>query len=529
MFGILGTQLFKGSFGQCSDPLMPSKEMCFGVYTENSSTALGLSMTEVSIVRKWENGVDNFDNVFNSIATLFAVAVGEGWAQIMYKGIDARGIGEGPEENSNPIAALFFVVFHVVGNFFCLNLIIGILINNFTENRKKMSASDKLTERQKKYVETDTAYLRKFLVLKAQAPQSPAFRRVIYQVATHKYFEQLVTLVIITNMVVLCTQHEGQSERWDRAQYIGNTVCTGLFVLEAVIKVLGYYPKAYFSEAWHRFDFTIVMLSLAGMGVPKSVGISSVINVLPTGRLFRLVHLAKGLEKLFNTMFEGHNLAYFGSVGVLCVAVFFMFGVTGVSMFGTVERNAGLDHNLNFETVYNAMLTLFATSTTEGWLDVRDGLTNEENCGGDGQGSCGSPIATVFMLAFIIVGSFMMLNLFAAVVVELFEAQEANEKRALEIKAMYQMRTRWGEYFGQRRHIPCLEFLAALYPSKQDCGLIPSRLYRVPRLQREEDHEDDNYIGCISLTINPPDKLVCSSFSLTFFFFFLKVTLGFLK
>ena len=468
-----------------------------------------LGFVSENATRRWIREHENFDNVFSAMYTLFAVAVGEGWANVMYRGIDATSAGRGPEKNHFPAASLFFVIFHVVGNFFCLNLIIGILINNFTENRKSMSSINKMTERQKKYLETEATFYKKFLILKEPAPTSPAYRRVLYQVACHLWFERLVTCVIIANMIILATQHHDQTAGWGRMQDIGNNICTCVFVVEAGIKLVGLSPRLYFASNWNRFDFFIVLPSVAGM-IATWCGLQvQFIRVLPTGRLFRLVHLAKGLEKLFNTMFEGHNVAYFANVGVLCVACFFMFGVAGVSMFGNLERTEGLDHNMNFENVASAMLTLYAMSTTEGWLDVRNGVTNRDNCGGPGQGGCGSKYANFYIVSFIVVGAFMMLNLFAAVVVELFEAQEAQDLRAGEIHAMQTLKERWERLFGERTRVTCREFIAALYPRSDREGLIPSRLYRVPRLPRPEDDMEEANVCMISLTNSPPNHVVC--------------------
>ena len=434
--------------------------------------------------------------------TLFAVAVGEGWGAIMYRGIDATSVGEGPSRNNNPLAALFFVIFHVVGNFFCVNLIVGIMINNFTEKRKEMSVTSGLTERQINYVETEKQLMGSFIKMKPLPPKQNG-RLHLYLIITHVGFEQFITASIIANMIILASFWYNQGEDWDRGQEIGNHICTAIFGLEAAMKIAAMYPVDYFTDRWNRFDFTVVIISIAGYFLPASASGLSVVRVLRVGRLFRLVHAAKGLQKLFNTMFEGQNLAYFANIGILCLAAFFMFGVAGVNMFGTIE----LDNNLNFETVPNAMLTLFSISTTEGWLGVRDGLTNTDNCGGPGENDCGSDLAHIYMLSFMVVGSFMMLNLFAAVVVELFEAQEQQEKRLSEIEVIYDLKRNWAKCFGRRRFLAVKEFAEAVV--NVDSGFFPTRLRRVPRLTRPEDLPDDDFVTCIVLDKQPTSDMVC--------------------
>eukprot|EP01063_Lacrimia_lanifica_P027509 TRINITY_DN3873_c0_g1_i9.p1 TRINITY_DN3873_c0_g1~~TRINITY_DN3873_c0_g1_i9.p1 ORF type:complete len:602 (+),score=177.42 TRINITY_DN3873_c0_g1_i9:597-2402(+) len=450
---------------------------------------MGYKFVYENKTREWRNDANHFDNIIATMYTLFAIAVGEGWVELMYRGIDAVGPGEAPRHNHNPVMSLYFVIFHVIGNFFCLNLIIGILINRFTENRREMLQQETLSDRQRQYLDVFATMMPELQKLKSHEGPSQPFLRVMYAVATHRFFERFIVGIIITNMVFLATQHYGQSDEWTQAQDIGNYVCSGIFVLEVIIKILGLTPQHYFSENWNRFDF-VMSLSILGVLVSLIDGVDTTfIRALPTMRLFRLVHLTEGLQKLFNTVFQGTNIAYFLSVGLLCISCFFMFGVAGVSLYSDLAREEGLDNNLNFETVPSAMLTLFTISTTEGWLDVRDGLTNTDNCGGEGQGACGNEWATIYVLGFMVIGSFMMLNLFAAVVVEMFEAQEAQAARENEVNALIDFKLRYELMFGVRKSITCREFLSAVFPLQGD-GLLPARLQRAPCLARRGDPID---------------------------------------
>lgn len=50
------------------------------------------------------------------------------------QGMDVRGVGNQPKRAARKANALFFVAFMVVGNFFILNLFIGIILDNFSRN-----------------------------------------------------------------------------------------------------------------------------------------------------------------------------------------------------------------------------------------------------------------------------------------------------------------------------------------------------------------------------------------------------------
>eukprot|EP01065_Artemidia_motanka_P051703 TRINITY_DN915_c3_g1_i1.p1 TRINITY_DN915_c3_g1~~TRINITY_DN915_c3_g1_i1.p1 ORF type:complete len:2117 (+),score=680.72 TRINITY_DN915_c3_g1_i1:180-6530(+) len=496
VFAILGCQLFKGTFYQCNDPERISIETCNGTFIKSGGGPFDNDTTLTA--REWSNAPDHFDNVGSSLYTLIVVAIGEAWSDIMYQGIDAVGEGKAPELNYRPVNALFFIIFHVIGSFFCLNLIIGILISEFTDQRRQLDGTQgsDMSEKQQSYIAAEKAVLHPIMFRVRPMPPVKDFwglRLRCFRATMDHNMDHVVTTCIVVNMVILSTVHHKQTAAWVYAQNWGNWVCTVIFAAEAVVKLAGLGPYFYFRENWNRFDFVIVCVSLMGMFVPSMSGFSAV-RVLRVGRLFRLVEHAKGLQKLFNTMFQGDNLYYFGNIGVFCFAILFMFAVAGVSLFGSLEPAEGVDHNMNFHNVPNALITLFAIWTTEAWLDVRNGLVQgADECGTSTTGSCGLPVlGHIYALSFVIVGSVVVLNLFAAVVVELFDKQEAQERCSREIAAVAEFRQRWCDRFGPVHlvtEVPVANFLAGLREHdeieagqvKEMKGLVPNRLRRLPR------------------------------------------------
>jgi len=71
----------------------------------------------------------------------------------MNHAIDSKNIGEQPEDEINIFMYLYFVFFIIFGSFFTLNLFIGVIIDNFNEQKKKAGGSLEMfmTEDQKKY------------------------------------------------------------------------------------------------------------------------------------------------------------------------------------------------------------------------------------------------------------------------------------------------------------------------------------------------------------------------------------------
>jgi len=92
----------------------------------------------------------NFDNIFNSIITLFILSTQEGWPDYIFNFVDANrfsvdGENQGPEKDSNRLFMLYFLVFIFIGAMFLINLFIGVVQLNY-HLAEKAAKSKFLTE-----------------------------------------------------------------------------------------------------------------------------------------------------------------------------------------------------------------------------------------------------------------------------------------------------------------------------------------------------------------------------------------------
>lgn len=88
--------------------------------------------------------------------TLFVSALQatfKGWIDIMNHAIDSTQVNEQPRDEVSILMYLYFVFFIIFGSFFTLNLFIGVIIDNFNEQKKKAGGSLEMfmTDDQKKY------------------------------------------------------------------------------------------------------------------------------------------------------------------------------------------------------------------------------------------------------------------------------------------------------------------------------------------------------------------------------------------
>ena len=77
----MGVNFFKGTFYHCAE--LPSIISIKDIDTKDDCISNG---------GIWENHEVNFDNVTNAMLCLFQMMTTEGWMEVMYHGIDARGV-----------------------------------------------------------------------------------------------------------------------------------------------------------------------------------------------------------------------------------------------------------------------------------------------------------------------------------------------------------------------------------------------------------------------------------------------------
>ena len=69
------------------------------------------------------------------------VATFNGWVEIMANAVDATGEEEQPRYEEHFLAYIYFMIFIVFGSFFSLNLFIGVIIDNFNQQKLKCAGA----------------------------------------------------------------------------------------------------------------------------------------------------------------------------------------------------------------------------------------------------------------------------------------------------------------------------------------------------------------------------------------------------
>ncbi|XP_073437618.1 sodium channel protein type 5 subunit alpha-like isoform X7 [Dendrobates tinctorius] len=429
IFSIMGVNLFAGKFGKC-------------IYTQNK-TELDVSivdnktMCEMMNITEayWTKVKVNFDNVGAGYLALLQVATYKGWMDIMYAAVDSRPMTEQqPIYETNKYMYLYFVIFIIFGSFFTLNLFIGVIIDNFNQQKKKIRGQDIfMTEEQKKYYNA----MKK---LGSKKPQKPIprpqnkFQGFFFDVVTKQAFDITIMVLICLNMVTMMVETDEQSEDIEHLLYNINLAFVVIFSSECVFKILAlrYY---YFTIGWNIFDFVVVILSIVGIvlsDIIKNYFVSPtlfrIIRLARIGRVLRLIRGAKGIRTLLFALMM--SLPALFNIGLLLFLVMFIYAIFGMSNFAYVKKEAGIDDMFNFETFGNSMICLFQITTSAGWDGLLSPILNSKepdcdpnlpNPGSTTVGNCGNPpVGIVFFVSYIIISFLIVVNMYIAIILENF-------------------------------------------------------------------------------------------------------------
>nr|XP_023683785.1 sodium channel protein type 2 subunit alpha-like isoform X9 [Paramormyrops kingsleyae] len=427
IFSIMGVNLFAGKFYHCVNT---TNDEMFSTDVVNNKT----QCKALEDKARWKNVKINFDNVGAGYLALLQVATFKGWMDIMYAAVDSRNLEDQPVYEENLYMYLYFVIFIIFGSFFTLNLFIGVIIDNFNQQKKKFGGQDIfMTEEQKKYYNA----MKK---LGSKKPQKPIprpvnkFQGYIFDIITKQAFDIVIMILICLNMVTMMVETDDQTTDMDLILYRINFVFIVLFTGECVLKMISL-RHYYFTIGWNIFDFVVVILSIVGMFLSEliekyfvSPTLFRVIRLARIGRILRLIKGAKGIRTLLFALMM--SLPALFNIGLLLFLVMFIYAIFGMSNFAYVKRESGIDDMFNFETFGNSMICLFQITTSAGWDGLLAPILNKgepdcdsqvEHPGSNYKGNCGNPsVGIFFFVSYIIICFLIVVNMYIAVILENF-------------------------------------------------------------------------------------------------------------
>jgi voltage-gated sodium channel len=225
----------------------------------------------------------------------------------------------------------------------------------------------------------------------------------VARLASSALFQRVVIGLILFNALTLGLEtSESLMAAHGGLLHAVDAVLLWLFTLELGLRIYAFRGR-FFRDPWGLFDLAVV--AIAWM---PATGALSVLRALRVLRVLRLISVMPSLRVVVEAML--HALPGMGSIVLLMALIFYVFGVMATKLYGEIAPE-------RFGTLGESLFTLFQMMTLESWAEanVRPILEHQ-------------PLAWLFFVPFILIATFVVLNLFIGVIVDSIQTLRAQRE-----------------------------------------------------------------------------------------------------
>ena len=233
---------------------------------------------------------------------------------------------------------------------------------------------------------------------------------VCQRVVGSRYFEPIIIAIIVANSVLLGLEtSKTVEERFGEQMRLGNQVALGIFVVEAIIKMVALAPRShrYFKDGWNVFDFIVIVAAL----IPTTGQFAVIARLARLLRALRLISAVKELRLIISALVR--SIPSVGHVSMLMGVIVYIYAIMGYHFFHAHDPE-------NWGSLGLSLLTLFNIITLEGWIEVM-AVAMELN-----------GYAWIYFVSFVVVGTFVVINMLIAVIINNLDEAKLERLRELE-------------------------------------------------------------------------------------------------
>ncbi|KAL5275640.1 cac family protein [Megaselia abdita] len=427
IFSVIGVQLFNGKFFYCTDESKSTKEECQGYffkYEVSDQEQLQLLLPKREH-RLWKTRSFHYDNVATAMLTLFAVQTGEGWPQVLQNSMAATYEDRGPIQNFRIEMSIFYIVYFIVFPFFFVNIFVALIIITFQEQGEAELQDGEIDKNQKSCIDFTIGArpLERYM-----PKRRDTFKYKVWRIVVSTPFEYFIMMLIVFNTLLLMMKFHGAPKTHLELLAKMNLVFTICFTVECVMKIYALGIKNFFKDPWNIFDLITVLGSIVD-ALWMEFGSSSInvgfLRLFRAARLIKLLRQGYTIRILLWTFVQSFKALPY--VCLLIAMLFFIYAIIGMQVFGNIELSTpelSITRHNNFQSFVQALMLLFRCATGEAWPNIMLACLKGRPCDSraeKGDETCGSTLAYAYFVSFIFFCSFLMLNLFVAVIMDNFD------------------------------------------------------------------------------------------------------------
>ncbi|MCL7747121.1 ion transporter [Halalkalibacter alkaliphilus] len=236
------------------------------------------------------------------------------------------------------------------------------------------------------------------------------FVRTVQKIVFHRAFTAtIITLILINAIIVGLETYPDLYRAYYEWFYLIDYILLWIFTIEIAMRFIATRPtKDFFKSSWNWFDFLIVAAGHIFVGAH----FVTVLRILRVLRVLRAISVIPSLRRLVDALLM--TIPALGNIMILMSIIFYIFAVIGTMLFAGVAPEY-------FGNLQLSLLTLFQVVTLESWASgVMRPIFAEVTW------------SWIYFVIFILVGTFIVFNLFIGVIVN--NVEKANEEEEEENK-----------------------------------------------------------------------------------------------
>ncbi|KAL1524565.1 hypothetical protein AB1Y20_019455 [Prymnesium parvum] len=439
-------RMLLGNHGDSSSAALKQAEFDSGVFCNPSDDTCSFTLGEGFACQYFDknalDGVLSFDSVpYAFIIILQSVSFDE-WTDSMFAIMTVI----------SPLSCVYSVSVVVLGGFFVVNLFLAVIFNEFISihsAEQSVGKQSKAGDYPARGADTNTgdnvALLQDFQRSDETVSTSSAciwldcfprsgWRAQLRAIVTSERYVQLSTALVVVNLLLMCMGYTGMSEAYARGLELAATSFTIIFTLEMAANLLALGCVAYWSNSWYRLDGVIVLVSAfelildiaVDLGlIEGSSGNISFLRALRSFRVLRILRLMKSWRQLYDICLTfARALPQLANLLILSAMGLVIFALLGMQTFGGAfdeEHGYGPGQDevprTNFDYFGTSLITCFVLLTGS-WYEA---AVDTMRVAGHG--------SILFFVCVLIVGCYLMLNLFVAILLEAFSSENKGEQK----------------------------------------------------------------------------------------------------
>uniref|UniRef100_A0A3P8ZDZ4 Ion transport domain-containing protein n=1 Tax=Esox lucius TaxID=8010 RepID=A0A3P8ZDZ4_ESOLU len=275
--------------------------------------------------------------------------------------------------------------------------------------------------------------------LKTRYAKYPPLNMFAHWILESKIFTHMMVILIILNTVVL----EIQAEVFDNMDpnleilklilEMMDRYILAMFLVEFILKWMDDF-WSFWKSTWNILDLATTLLSIIPeiLKLFKSVSTAN-LEIVTLLKKFRILRSLKLVSKFRQTrLIILAALKAMTFIFLLLLMFAYIFAVFGVALFDSYSRSnvEGLVYNMYFKDLYNSFITLFILFTTDHWYALLADTRKVPELN--------QTISGLYIILWLIIGSFMFSNIFVGIMVNNFQAIRrdlSKEVHQIEIQA----------------------------------------------------------------------------------------------